>query len=198
MDTLADTVRKSVLVEVSTLEDLKLAGSKMLGESRRSFYAAMTLKYFGGSPRQAESVLGWNRQTVALGLHERRTGIVCLGAQEACCGNKLWEEKHPELAQVLWRVAQSHSQQDPSFRTTLSYTRLTAAEALNQLRLLGLPEDQLPSPSTMAEVLNRNGYRLRPVLKAKPQKKFLRQMPSSPISTKKTANGRPVAESSDA
>jgi hypothetical protein len=32
--------------------------------------------------------------------------------------------------------------------------------------------DQLPSPSTMAEVLNRMGYRLRKVLKAKPQKKI--------------------------
>ena len=35
-----------------------------------------------------------------------------------------------------------------------------------------MAEAQLPSPSTLAEVLNRNGYRLRPVLKAKPQKKF--------------------------
>jgi hypothetical protein len=39
----------------------------------------------------------------------------------------------------------------------LSYTRLTAAEALQQLRAQGFPEEQLPSPSTMAEVLNRNG-----------------------------------------
>jgi hypothetical protein len=31
----------------------------------------------------------------------------------------------------------------------------------------------------MAEVLNRNGDRLRPVLKAKPQKKSRKPMPSS-------------------
>jgi hypothetical protein len=49
-----------------------------------------------------------------------------------------------------------------------SYTRLTAAEALRQLRAQGFSEEILPCPSTMAEVLNRNGYRLRPVLKAKP------------------------------
>jgi hypothetical protein len=49
---------------------------------------------------------------------------------------------------------------------------LTAAEALKQLRAQGFQEDQLPSPSTMAEVLNRNGYRLRKVLKAKPLKKL--------------------------
>jgi hypothetical protein len=33
-------------------------------------------------------------------------------------------------------------------------------------------EEHLPSPSTMAEVFNRMGYRLRKVLKAKPQKKI--------------------------
>jgi hypothetical protein len=87
-------------------------------------------------------------------------------------GDKLWEEKHPEVAQALWALAELHSQQDPIFRTLLSYTRLTAAEALKQLRAQGFPEDQLPSPSTMAEVLNRNGYRLRKVLKAKPLKKL--------------------------
>ena len=31
----------------------------------------------------------------------------------------------------------------------------------------------MPSPSTMAEVLNRMGFRLRKVVKAKPQKKIV-------------------------
>nr|WP_217646563.1 ISAzo13 family transposase [Nitrosomonas sp. Nm34] len=67
-------------------------------------------------------------------------------------------------------MAESHCQQDPTFRTALSYTRLTVAAALDRLRAQGFPEDGLPSPSTMAKVLNRNGYRLRKVVKAKPQK----------------------------
>ncbi len=121
-----------------------------------------------------------------LGLHEQRTGIVCLSAQSAFAGNKLWEEKHPDVASALWALAQSHSQQDPTFHTTLSFTRLTAAQALKQLRAQGFTEEVLPSASTMAEVLNRNGYRLRPVLKAKPQKKFPKPTPSSPTSTKRT------------
>jgi hypothetical protein len=49
---------------------------------------------------------------------------------------------------------------------------LTAVEALKQLHAQGFPEDQLPSLGTLAEVLNRNGYRLRKVVKAKPQKKL--------------------------
>jgi hypothetical protein len=165
-------------LSVSQIEDLKLASSKMSGADRRSFQAAMTLKYCRGNARQAERVLGWNRDTVALGLHEQRTGITCVGAQAACCGNRLWEEKYPEVAEALWALAESHGQQDPTFRTSLAYTRLTAAEALERLRAQGFPEDCLPSPSTMAEVLNRNGYRLRQVVKAKPQKNSRKRTPS--------------------
>jgi len=69
-------------------------------------------------------------------------------------------------------MADSYSQQDPTFHTSLLYTRLTAAKALKQLIDQGFQADQLPSPSTMAEVLNRNGYRLPKVVKAKPQKKL--------------------------
>jgi len=144
----------------------------MSGAERRAFQAAMTLKYCQGNARLAERVFGWGRETVVLGLNEHRTGVICQGAQAAYGGDKLWEEKHPEVAQALWELAASHSQQDPTFRTLLSYTRLTATEALKQLRSQGFHEDQLPSPSTMADVLNRNGYRLRKVLKAKPQKKL--------------------------
>src|SRR5262249_54946567 len=77
-----------------------------------------------------------------------------------------------EAADALRRLAEAHAQQDPTFRTTLAYTRLTAQAALAALRAQGYREDQLPSPSTMAEVLNRLGFRLRKVVKAQPQKKL--------------------------
>src|SRR5438128_83347 len=50
--------------------------------------------------------------------------------------------------------------------------RLAAQAALQALRAQGYSKEQLPSPSTMAEVLNRMGFRLRKVVKAKPQKKI--------------------------
>ena len=109
----------------------------MSGAERRAFQAAMALKYCQGNARLAERVFGWGRETVQLGLNEHRTGVICQGAQAACSGDKLWEEKHPEVAQALWALAELHSQQDPTFRTLLSYTRLTAAEALKQLRAQG-------------------------------------------------------------
>ena len=155
----------------SQIADLRLAASKMTGPARRAFEAEMTLKYCAGNPLMAEAVFGWGRQTVALGLAERRSGLICRGSQSAFSGRKRWEEQHPQAAQALRDLAEAHAQQDPTFRTCLTYTRLTAQAALQALRDQGYREDHLPSPSTMAEVLNRTGFRLRKVLKAKPQKK---------------------------
>ena len=178
------------LLTASQIEDLRLASAKMLGAERRSFQAAMALKYCGGSARQAERVFGWGRDTVQLGLHELRTGVACLGARSACCGNLSWEERNPDVAAALLALAEEHAQQDPTFRTALAYTRLTAAEAPGQLRSLGFGEGRLPAPSTMAEILNRNGYRLRKVVKAKPQKKGPRLTRSLPTSRKRTGSQR--------
>ena len=153
------------------IADLRLAASQMSGPTRRAFEAAMTLKYCGGNPLLAETLFGWGRHTVALGLAERRTGIICLGAQAAFSGRKRWEDLYPQVADALRQLADAHAQQDPTFRTSVTYTRLTAQAALKALRAQGYREAQLPSPSTMAAVLNRMGFRLRKVVKAKPQTK---------------------------
>jgi hypothetical protein len=160
------------LLSASQRQDLQLAAAKMTGAARRAFQAEMTLKYCHGSARLAETLVGWSRNAVEVGLAEQRTGIRCLGAHAAWSGRKRWEEKYPEAAQALRELAEAHAQQDPTFRTTLAYMRLTAKAAGEALRAQGISEEQLPSPSTMAEVLNRMGYRLRKVIKAKPQKKI--------------------------
>jgi hypothetical protein len=149
-----------------------LAAAQMTGAARRAFQAEMTLKYCHGSARLAETLVGWSREAVEVGLAERRTGIICVGAQTARSGRKRWEEKYLEAAQALCELAEAHAQQAPTFRTTVAYTRLTAKATGEALRAQGIAESHLPSPSTMAEVLNRMGYRLRKVIKAKPQKKI--------------------------
>ncbi len=154
------------------IQDLRLAAGKMPGAARRAFQAEMTVKYCQGSARQAETVFGWNRDAVTVGLAEQRTGIICLGAQGAYSGRLRWEEKEPQAAEALRSLAEAHAQQDPTFRSAVAYTRLTAQAALRALREQGFGEAQLPAPSTMAGVLNRLGYRLRKVLKAKPRKKL--------------------------
>jgi len=121
----------------SHIADLRLAASQLTGPQRRSFEAEMTLKYCAGNPLKAEVVFGWGRQTVALGLAEKRSGIICLGAQSAFSGRKRWEEQHPQAAQSLRQLADAHAQQDPTFRTSLTSTRLTAPSALQALREQG-------------------------------------------------------------
>jgi hypothetical protein len=117
----ATVTEEKVSLEASHLEDIRLASSKMTGSERRAFQAEMALKYCRGSARCAEDIFGWSREAVRLGLHEKRTGIVSLG-HHAFYGAKMWEKKHPEVAQALWALADSHAQQDPILRTTLSFT----------------------------------------------------------------------------
>jgi hypothetical protein len=119
----------------------------------------------------AEAILGGGRQTVALGLAERRTGSIWLGAQSACRGRKRWEEQPPQVAQALGQLAEAPAPHAPTFRPSLTSTRLTATAALEALRAQGEREERLPSPSTRAAGLKRMGCRLRQGGKAKPHKK---------------------------
>jgi hypothetical protein len=149
-----------------------LAAAQMTGAKRRAFQAEMTEQYCGGNARQAERLFGWGREPIEVGLAERRTGITCLGAQSVFSGRRRWEDHQPQAAAALRSLAEAHAQQDPTFRTPLAYTRLTATAAVAALRAQGFTQEHVPAPSTMATVLNRLGFRLRKVLKAKPQKKI--------------------------
>ncbi|CDN09882.1 hypothetical protein RintRC_0830 [Richelia intracellularis] len=55
------------------------------------------------------------------------------------------------LALSLGQIAESDSQQDPTFKTSLAYTRLTATSALETLKEQGFSQEQLPCASTMAQ-----------------------------------------------
>jgi DDE family transposase len=168
----ASTPSASVSPTPQQIADLRLAASQMTGATRRAFQAEMALKYCDGNPRRAEAVFGWGRQNVEVGLAEKRTGLVCLSLHGAFSGRRRWEDRYPEAAQALMDLALAHSQQDPTFRTTVSYTRLTAQMAIEGLRQQGIEEAELPAPSTMALILNRLGFRLRNVVKSKPLKKI--------------------------
>ena len=167
----ASTPSASLSPTPQQITDLRLAASHMTGATRRAFQAEMTLKYCDGNARRAEEVFGWGRQNIEVGLAEKRTGIECLSLHAAFSGRPRWEDQYPEAAQALMDLALAHSQQDPTFRTTVSYTRLTAKTALEGLRQKGIEETALPAPSTMAVIWNRLGFRLRHVVKSKPLKK---------------------------
>jgi hypothetical protein len=122
----------------SQIADLRLAAATMTGAHRRAFEAEMPVKYCAGNPLVAETTFGWGRQTVAVGLAERRTGIWCRGAHAAFSGRQRWEEQYPEVAAALERLAEAHAQQGPA----LSYDaglypadRQGSAERLESPRL---------------------------------------------------------------
>lgn len=72
----------------------------------------------------------------------------------------------------MCRIAESQSPQDLTFQSPLAFTRLMAQSALGALKEAGFSDGDLPSLSGMPMILNRLGYRLRKVAKAKPLKKL--------------------------
>ncbi len=106
----------------STFKD---AAGKLTGNRKRDFMAKVALDYFEGSPRRVETVLGWNRHSVQRGLHERKTGIICLDNYQARGCHKS-ELKLPNLELDIRSLVDSQAQADPKFQTTFCYARISA------------------------------------------------------------------------
>ena len=88
------------------------------------------------------------------------------------------------------------NQEDPfalpgEFRTAFAFTRVTARAVRDAL--LAVPElaGKVPCRQTVGDILDRLGYRLRRVLKARPAKKPPRPTPSSPTSRASGPSRRP-------
>jgi len=142
----------------STFKD---AAKKLTGSKKRDFTAKVTEDYLGSSARRAESVLGWKRQSVELGLQERRTGIVCVENYQAR-GRQKSEELKPKLAIDILSLVEGKSQADPKFQSTFAYARISArAVRAALLAEKGYQEVELPNRQTIGEILNRLGYRLK-------------------------------------
>jgi transposase len=161
---------------------VQLAAQKLTSFERRQFLAEMAVKYCDGSPRKAEAVFGWGRDAVRTGLGEMRTGIRCLDNFRSR-GRKKTEEHTPQLVEEIRRIVEPQAQADPKFQTTFAFTRITARAVRDEL----LNDEELslavPCRQTVGAILNRLGYRLRPVQKTRPEKKFPRLTTSSPMST---------------
>jgi hypothetical protein len=144
----------------------------LTGSDRRAFQAKITNEYLGGKPSGAESVFGWGRNTVELGLKELETEYTCY-VEIHKRGDKKTEEKLPDIEQDIKDIVEPHSQVDPKFKTALTYTRITAKAVRKALMdYKGYTDEQLPTKRTISNILNRLGYTLKRVLKTKPQKKI--------------------------
>ncbi len=151
---------------------IKSAAAKLSGVNKRVYIAEVAIEFCDGNARKAERVFGWGRETINKGMRELQTGIPCQDNYSAR-GNKKTEEKIPQLAEDIREIADPKSQADPHLKNTFAYTRITA-KAVRQALIdqKGYSDDQLPCENTIGEILNRLGYRLRRVQKAKPLKKI--------------------------
>jgi hypothetical protein len=150
---------------------LRLAAQRLTGVQRRLFVAEVTEQLCGGSARRAERRFRWGRETVSKGLHELRQGIHCLGNFQAR-GRRRLEDKNPQLAHDIRELIEPHVHADPELKSARRYANLSAEEMLALLQnQKGYAKEALPSVRTMRDIMNRLGYRLKRIQKAKPLKK---------------------------
>jgi Rhodopirellula transposase DDE domain len=150
---------------------IRSAAQRLKGHQRRLFQAEVTNVLCGGSARVAERRFGWGRECVQTGLHEAKSGVRCV-ENFAAKGGRPCEAKDPQLAADIRRIVEPHTQADPELKSARQYTNLSAREVRAALKSQkGYTEDQLPKERTMRDILNRMGYRLKRIQKAKPLKK---------------------------
>jgi len=150
---------------------IRSAARRLKGHQRRLFQAEVATALCGGNPRAAESRFGWGRDAVACGLNEASQGLRCVENFSAK-GSRPSEAKDPQLAADIRAIVEPHTQADPELKSSRRYTNLSAAEVVQALKdRCGYRDDRLPSERTMRDILNRMGYRLKRIQKAKPLKK---------------------------
>lgn len=147
---------------------LKDAAQKLSGYRKRDFVAKVAEDYFGGSARKTETVLGWNRDSVQLGLHERRSGMLCVDHYQAR-GRHKSEAVLANLETDIRSLVDVQAQADPKFQSTFLDARISAAGVREAwICQKGYDESQLPSRQTIGAILNRMGYRLKKHKKLNP------------------------------
>jgi hypothetical protein len=159
---------------VATIKD---AAGKLRGRRKRTFQAKVTLDYLDGSARRAETVFGWGREAVGKGLLELQGRSASSDLSEHprrdARGRPKTEERLSGLEADIRSLVDPQSQVDPKFQSAFAYTRMTAASVRQALiERKGYPPQDLPCERTLRRILNRLGFRLRRVQKAKPAKKI--------------------------
>ena len=93
--------------------------------ARRCAMGDVTRLLLDGKHRIAESVFGWSRTAVEMGINEFQTGIACVNDLSARVKPKT-EEKNPKLLADIQAIMEPQSETESSLRTPLLYTNMTA------------------------------------------------------------------------
>lgn len=154
-----------------TDELLRLAARSLTGHRRRRFQAEVARVLCDGRPRVAERRFGWGRMTIDTGLHELASGIRCV-ERFATRGKVRTEDANPQLSADIRELVEPRTHADPELKSERVYSNLSAREVCELLRSTkGYTPVAVPSERTMRDILNRMGYRLKRIQKAKPLKK---------------------------
>jgi hypothetical protein len=138
---------------------------------RRCAMGDVTQSLLDSKHRVAESVFGWSRSAVQVGIKEFQTGISCVNDISTRI-KPMTEDKNPKLLAEIRALMEPHSESESSLRTTLLYTNMTARTVYDALVEKGWTVESLPTLRTISNILNRQGYRLRTVAKTRVQKKL--------------------------
>lgn len=150
---------------------LVAAAKALTGHKRRRFIAQVTIELCQGNARQSEERFGWGRATATKGMHELRSGIRCL-ENFAARARKRSEERQPQLARDIAAIVEPHTHADPELKSSRRYSNLAAREVRAALiTQKGYRPDEVPAERTLRDILNRMGYHLKRIQKAKPLKK---------------------------
>ena len=152
---------------------IKDAARRLKGYRKREYIALISIDYFQGNARRTEREMGWGRVCIQKGIREKETGIRCIDNYKLK-GRTRTEDKLPNLSEDIRSLADLQTQADPSMKSgSLTYTRITA-KAMRKALIddKGYIDDELPCEATIGNILNRLGYNLKRVLKAKPKKKI--------------------------
>ncbi|MCK5803702.1 MAG: ISAzo13 family transposase [Lentisphaeria bacterium] len=151
---------------------------KLLGDSarhstsgeRRRFKAGIVNVLGEGAQRWAETVLGWSRTTIRKGQRELATSNMIDPCYRG--GRPRAEEILPTLLEDITAIVTPNLQQDPTFRTTHTYRRITAATVHEELLAKPGYARVLPCVRTISTKLNELDFAPARVAKSKPIKKI--------------------------
>ena len=99
--------------------------------------------YCQDSARKTETYMGWNRDAVQLGLHERQTGIRCMDHYQGR-GRHNSETRLPNLEADIRSLVDG--QADPKFKSMFLYARISARAVRDALvNEKGYSDAELPN-----------------------------------------------------
>jgi len=168
------SVKKMITESIKKVKSLfKGMLERFSGGEKRRAAAEIALAYGQGGQTYVAKEFGMGRDTIRKGIKEIETGVEIKDKYNQR-GRKSTLEKNPQLENQLHQILRSQSQADPKFKTERLYTNLSAEEIRIQLmKQYEYADEDLPGVRTLNTILNKLGYNLKSVMKAKPKKKIL-------------------------